>query len=58
MSRSNMMRPATVTVRLNTSDTAPTTDPATVDYTTGGGTATAGSDYTTTSGTITFPAGT
>jgi hypothetical protein len=50
--------PATVTVRLNTSDTAPTTDPASVDYTTGGGTATAGSDYTTTSGTITFPAGT
>jgi hypothetical protein len=32
-------------------------DPATVDYTTNSGTATAGSDYTTTSGTLNFAAG-
>jgi ELWxxDGT repeat protein len=37
---------------------SPSGQQATVDFTTGNGTALAGSDYTTTSGTLTFPAGT
>ncbi|HEX6739090.1 MAG TPA: Calx-beta domain-containing protein [Vicinamibacteria bacterium] len=50
--------PATVTVRLVTSDGLPTTNPASVSYATGGGSATSGSDYTSTSGTLNFPAAT
>ncbi len=44
---------ATVTVKMN----APSSNPVTVDYATGDGTATAGSDYTATSGTLTFAPG-
>ena len=36
---------------------APSDEPVTVDYTTAGGTATAGSDYVAAAGTVTFPAG-
>lgn len=42
---------------LSTSDGLPIAWPVTVPYTTGNGTAIAGSDYTTTSGTVTFPTG-
>jgi thermitase len=44
---------ATITVRLN----APSSVAVTVNYTTSGGSATAGSDYTATSGTLTFNPG-
>jgi hypothetical protein len=48
----------TVSVRVTTSDGAPTGSAATVNYATADGTALAGSDYTTRTGTLTVPAGT
>jgi beta-glucosidase len=48
---------ATVGVVLDTPDGNPLSDPVTVDYSTGDGTATAGSDYTPASGEVTFDAG-
>lgn len=49
---------AAVKIGLATTGSAPITEPVTVDYTTGGGTADSGTDYTPVSGTVTFPAGT
>ncbi|GGW19760.1 hypothetical protein GCM10018980_24410 [Streptomyces capoamus] len=49
---------AKVGVTVATTGEAPLTDPVTVTYATGDGTATPGSDYTPVSGTLTFPAGT
>ncbi|MEW2289126.1 glycoside hydrolase family 3 N-terminal domain-containing protein [Streptomyces sp. NPDC047841] len=49
---------AKVRVTVATTGEQPLTDPVTVTYTTGDGTATAGQDYTPVSGTLTFPAGT
>ncbi|MGW2777498.1 glycoside hydrolase family 3 protein [Streptomyces olivaceoviridis] len=49
---------AKVQVTVATTGEQPLTDPVTVTYATGDGTATAGQDYTPVSGTLTFPAGT
>ncbi|MGW3458546.1 glycoside hydrolase family 3 protein [Streptomyces olivaceoviridis] len=49
---------AKVKVTVATTGAQPLTDPVTVTYATGDGTATAGQDYTPASGTLTFPAGT
>jgi hypothetical protein len=57
----NVNEPAgsvTVTARIVTSDGLATGAPATVNYATAAGTATAGSDYTATSGTLSFAAST
>ena len=57
-SRAENLGPAPVVVAITTSNGLPTTAPATVQYATSNGTATAGSDYTSTSGTLTFPTAT
>ncbi|MFJ5779428.1 glycoside hydrolase family 3 N-terminal domain-containing protein [Streptomyces sp. NPDC093094] len=49
---------AEVRLTLGTRGSAPTDEPVTVAYETGGGTATSGTDYTPVRGTVTFPAGT
>ncbi|MEV6106587.1 CIA30 family protein [Streptomyces sp. NPDC051940] len=49
---------ATIKIEVATTGSAPLAEPVTVQYATGGGTATEGSDYTPVSGTVTFPAGT
>ncbi|MEU6283702.1 glycoside hydrolase family 3 N-terminal domain-containing protein [Streptomyces sp. NPDC047028] len=49
---------ASVRVAVATTGAGPLTDPVTVTYTTGGGTADPGTDYAPVSGTLTFPAGT
>lgn len=49
---------AKVRVTVATTGAQPLTDPVTVGYATGDGTATPGGDYTPVSGTLTFPAGT
>ena len=46
-----------LTVRLTTPNNQPLTAPITIAYTTGGGSATAGSDYTAANGSVSFPAG-
>lgn len=51
-------RTATVVLKVTTADGAPLRRPATVTYTTEGGTATARRDFTPATGTVTFPAGT
>lgn len=49
---------ATVELALRTTTGDPTTEPVEVSWSTGGGTAVAGTDYVASSGTLTFPAGT
>ncbi|MEU6060975.1 glycoside hydrolase family 3 N-terminal domain-containing protein [Streptomyces sp. NPDC047097] len=49
---------ATVGISVATTGSAPTTEPVTVAYTTGSGSAEPGKDYRPVSGTLTFPAGT
>ncbi|MEU6488622.1 glycoside hydrolase family 3 N-terminal domain-containing protein [Streptomyces sp. NPDC046887] len=49
---------ATVDISVATTGSAPTTEPVTVAYTTGSGSAEPGKDYRPVSGTLTFPAGT
>ena len=56
-SRAEDQGPAPVAVTLVTSTGEPTTTLATVQYTTGDGTASAGSDYVPASGVLVFPAG-
>ncbi|MFE7775403.1 glycoside hydrolase family 3 N-terminal domain-containing protein [Streptomyces sp. NPDC057445] len=49
---------ADIRITVATTGSAPLGEPVTVDYATGGGTATAGKDYGSVTGTFTFPAGT
>ncbi|WP_435860275.1 glycoside hydrolase family 3 N-terminal domain-containing protein [Streptomyces roseus] len=49
---------ADVRISVATTGSGPLTEPVTVGYTTGGGTATPGADYKPLTGTLTFPAGT